>query len=275
MSLVYIYDGSFDGILTAVFEAFSRKEQPDAIAEQENLQVTFGQHCVRIETDTAKAARVERGIQTKLGNRVMEAVWVVYLSSDLNKAGYIYRYLVRAFEIGRKIYNDIAHSDVLIFNKLQSAVQKESYYFSEFLRFSLMQGGVYYACISPEHNVVSLMMPHFTDRYNDQPFLIHDDVHQVVGVYRGGSWHLVETPEINLPDEADEELSYKRMWKDFYDTIAIKERYNPRCRRGHMPKKYWKHMTEFTFVETPKTRAQDERMKVKTESELSLQIFPK
>ena len=29
-----------------------------------------------------------------------------------------------------------------------------------------------------------------------------------------------------------------------YETIAIKERTNPVCRRNHMPKKYWKHLTE-------------------------------
>ena len=29
------------------------------------------------------------------------------------------------------------------------------------------------------------------------------------------------------------------------DAIAIKERYNPRCRMGHMPKRYWANMTEF------------------------------
>ena len=31
----------------------------------------------------------------------------------------------------------------------------------------------------------------------------------------------------------------------FYDTIAIRERENPRCRMTHMPKRYWGTMTEF------------------------------
>lgn len=35
------------------------------------------------------------------------------------------------------------------------------------------------------------------------------------------------------------------LWKRFYDTIAIKERLNPKCRMTQMPQRYWKTMTEF------------------------------
>ena len=45
------------------------------------------------------------------------------------------------------------------------------------------------------------------------------------------------------PDEA--EARYRLLWKRFYDTIAIRERENPRCRMTNMPKRYWGTMTEF------------------------------
>ena len=45
------------------------------------------------------------------------------------------------------------------------------------------------------------------------------------------------------PDET--EARYRLLWKRFYDTIAIKERENPRCRMTNMPKRYWNTMTEF------------------------------
>ena len=43
----------------------------------------------------------------------------------------------------------------------------------------------------------------------------------------------------------EEEALYRRLWRSFYDTISIEERYNPRCRMTHMPKRYWGTMTEF------------------------------
>ena len=45
------------------------------------------------------------------------------------------------------------------------------------------------------------------------------------------------------PDE--KEAQYRRLWKTFFDTIAIRERRNPRCQRSNMPLRYRSTMTEF------------------------------
>ena len=42
-----------------------------------------------------------------------------------------------------------------------------------------------------------------------------------------------------------EELAYRKLWRTFYDTIAIEGRRNPKCRMTNMPKRYWAMMTEF------------------------------
>jgi hypothetical protein len=38
-----------------------------------------------------------------------------------------------------------------------------------------------------------------------------------------------------VPAFSQEELAYRRLWKGFYDAIAIKERINPDLRRQLMP----------------------------------------
>ena len=58
------------------------------------------------------------------------------------------------------------------------------------------------------------------------------------------------------PDQA--ELDYRRLWRRFYDTIAIEERRNPKCRMTHMPKRYWNTMTE--FLTDPAPAGRKERM---------------
>lgn len=55
---------------------------------------------------------------------------------------------------------------------------------------------------------------------------------------------------LELAPPGQEELNYRRLWRRFYDTIAIEGRENPRCRMTHMPKRYWAMMTEFQ-AETP------------------------
>lgn len=259
MSLVYLYDGSFDGLLTAVFEAYARRERPDCVAEEGGLQVSFGQEVVPIGTDEAKARRVETAIRAKIAPEAHEKIWKAFLSSDIDKGTAVYRYVRRGLQAGRMVLQDLAHPDVLDMDRICRLVGREQHLLTEFLRFSQMENGVFYAKVTPEHCVVPMMMPHFVDRYCVQPFLIHDMTHGLCGVYDMKSWYMVEAREITLPDEAWDELRFKRMWKRFYETIAIKERFNPRCRRNHMPKKYWRNMTEHNFVETPKTRAMDAR----------------
>jgi hypothetical protein len=34
------------------------------------------------------------------------------------------------------------------------------------------------------------------------------------------------------------------LWRSYYDTIAIRERLNPKKQRQDMPVKYWKYLTE-------------------------------
>lgn len=257
--LVYIYDGSFEGILTSVFEAYARKEAPDKIVEESGQQLGFGQQTRYIETDSRKALRVERGITDKAGQQAYQHVWVASLSCDMDKATAIYRYICRCLEIRFKIYNDLANPDVIGLLKVYNQVAREGHALTEFLRFSQMEGGVFYAKITPDHYVIPILMPHFVERYCVQPFIIHDKTHQTAGVYDLKEWYMVDAANITLPDESCDELAFRRMWKMFYETIAVKERINLKCRQSFMPKKYWQNMTEMNFIETPKTKAQDQR----------------
>ena len=63
--------------------------------------------------------------------------------------------------------------------------------------------------------------------------------------YADRKWKIrpVETLDLDRPDQA--ELECRALWRRFYETIAIRERYNPKCRMTHLPKRFWGEMTEF------------------------------
>ncbi|WRS26444.1 TIGR03915 family putative DNA repair protein [Oscillospiraceae bacterium MB08-C2-2] len=257
MNLAYVYDHTFDGFLTAVFEAYDRREVPRVIVPEGQLQLAFGQQTREIETDTAKALRVEKGMTHKLGSLFYHKVWNVFLAGDPEKDTKLYRYIRQGFAMGRRVYNALPEDSVLAVDSLYKKVRNEAHRFNMFLRFSEMEGGVFYAKIAPQHQVLPLIMPHFADRYCVQPFIIHDETHNLAGIFDLNSWHLTETSGITLPDPAAGEIQYRRLWKHFYDAVAIKERTNPRCRMNFMPKRFWKNLTEINFMETPKTKAQE------------------
>ena len=90
-----------------------------------------------------------------------------------------------------------------------------------------------------------LLRKHFTNRYNTERFLLYDRTHKEMLIYQPYRWAIVPVEGVQLPPAGAEELQYRRLWRRFYDTIAIEGRYNPQLRRTHMPQRYWNMMTEF------------------------------
>lgn len=76
--VTYVYDGSFEGLLTAVFESFESRELPCSIvAEDEFVPTLFA--CKTVDTDPQKADRVRRGLK-KVSTDVWNAVRLGYLT---------------------------------------------------------------------------------------------------------------------------------------------------------------------------------------------------
>lgn len=243
-SLTLLYDGTFEGLMSTFFDAYARRPHPEAILPESACQMQFGKRYAAVETNMQKADRVIRGIQAHIGDFAYEKIWLASLSDTPSVSQDIYRYLLWGFEIGRAIRFRIADDRVLAIDKTVSLVTRESGLLREFLRLSEMEGGVYYGEISPQHRVLPLLMPHFVDRFAVQPFVIQDLTHRLAGVAQGGQWYITSSTSFTLPAQSRREQAVQHLWKNFYQTIAIKERTNPKLRRQLMPKKYWKHMLE-------------------------------
>lgn len=252
--LIYLYDGTFDGLLTSVFESYSNKEVPYKIAFEENFQQSFNNKIKIIKTDLIKSKRVADGFSKKAGKQAFDNIVTSFLSNDFEKENKIFMYIKTGLSKGPSFINQIALDEVFNIDKLVQKVGREAHLLTGFVRFKLMEGGVFYSLIEPTHNIIPIIMPFFADRYADQPFIIHDPGHKIAGFYDMKQWKLVETSELKLPKEHEEQANYERMWKKFYNTIAIEGRYNPICQRNHMPKKYWKHLTEMKFTNDMKTK---------------------
>ena len=74
--------------------------------------------------------------------------------------------------------------------------------------------------------------------------MIFDRTNKIALMYKDGEHVFLHAEHIELPPESPEEAAYRTMWRTFYDTIGIEGRRNESCRRTHMPKRYWRTMTE-------------------------------
>jgi probable DNA metabolism protein len=242
--LVYLYDGTLEGMLTSIFEAFSRKECPIDIVQQNDLQQSMLCSYIPIATDVVLAERVQRGIINKLGELQYENVKRVFLSEEQAKGGVLFRYLVYTMKEGRRGCTHLAHPAVNAFEELLGQVDKEAHYMLQFVRFAQLDNGVFFSRIEPKASVVPLIMSHFAARFNVQPFMIYDARHGLSGVFDTEKWWMVDARDISLPNQSEAEDEFQSLWQTFFDTIAIEERRNPTCQRNFMPKRFWGNMCE-------------------------------
>lgn len=250
--MMYLHDGSFDGLLTAVFEAFERKENPEVIAPIEGAQYQIGSAVREIITDSVKARRVYEGIEYKIGVQALDNVYMCSLSCEPNIGRVVLDYLRLGFRYGNRVNQRMADDAVRQITFIERKVWREYHRFLGFLRFSALEheGGLLFAEFEPENNVLPLLMPHFSDRLNTDPFIIHDKGRSVAGVYDTQSWTLISSKEMRLPAYSQDERQYRRLWQSFYETVGIKERRNEKLQRQLMPMKFRGQMHE-TWEHTP------------------------
>jgi len=252
--LVYLYDNTLEGMLTAVFESFSRKEQPVNIVVEQGLQQSLLCSYIPIHTNLESAERVKNGICKTLSNKTYENIKRVFLSDDINKGGVIAAYLRYTMKAGRRSCSHLANPAVAAFEEILRVVGWEVHYILQFVRFAQLNNGVYFSQINPRASVVPLIMGHFAARFNVQPFMIYDETHKLAGVFDTERWWLVDACDIQLPGITRVEDEFQALWQAFYDTIAIEERKNPTCQRSFMPKRFWGNMCEHIPPEFRKSR---------------------
>ena len=68
---------------------------------------------------------------------------------------------------------------------------------------------------------------------------------QIVNKKNRKNYEILEVPaDFKVTSFSEEEKQFQKLWKTFFETIAIDERKNTRLQMQFMPKKYWKDLVE-------------------------------
>ena len=253
--MVYYYDGSFEGLLCCIFDSYANKEVLTAIYRDEDaLPTLFASR--RIETDRDHATRVLKRV-VKASAYAAELLHKGFLTCLPEKEIYLYRMVVRLLKEGAGFLRNFSDETVYPIAAAVRHLNGEAHLLKGFIRFSEL-GGVLGSEIEPKNRVLPLLRSHFCARYREERFFIYDRTNQEALFYADGKAVIqpLEFFQMAPPDET--EAAYRVLWKRFYDTIAIKERYNPKCRMTQMPKRYWSTMTEFQGKEYFKAQSSPE-----------------
>jgi probable DNA metabolism protein len=246
----FTYDGTFEGVLTCVFEAFERKCFPQQLLYQETT--LFSTENYYVTTDIQKADRVLKGLKKKISAFAFHTLFVCWLSESKGVDLLLFHYICKSFT-SSSIEMNFADADVLALSKIYKKVSSEAEKVRQFVRFQKAADMTYFAAIKPLYNVLPLVVKFFQDRFADQQWIIYD-IKRSYALY----YDLVKTEVIRFEDLkmnrlngklspellSKDEFCFQDTWKQYLHSISIKERINPRLQRQHMPKRFWKYLTE-------------------------------
>ena len=238
--IYYIYDGSFDGLLSVIYTAVYSRITPSGIGVEKDLQFAFETRYVEVSTDKSHSKKVYDAISKKIGAFGMRRLYYVFLSCAPEKDLIIYRYMMLGFKNGELTNSALSDDTVSAAFKIAENVSRETEKFRQFTRFSVMSWGVQYAKIAPSNNILPILMPFFINRLKVIPFVLHDVTHNLCGVYDAKEWHLSSSEGLKPPEKSEYEKDVEKLWKTFFESVSIKERQNTKLQKQNMPSRYFR-----------------------------------
>ena len=239
-----VYDGSFEGLLTAIFQVYEERLQEVILVPEASNEPDFFSESISVITDEHKADRVWRGIKA-----FPEFRTTIYRSflSEKPKVELAILEAVR-YVLKTKNASDFGHPAVLKLAQLSREVGREKHRMEAFVRFKRTVDDTYVAVVEPDFNVLPLIARHFKKRYADQVFMIYDRKRNY-GLY----YDLQKMEFVTLQDFSEEglqhvlhtqEAHFDAMWRDYFKSTGIQSRINKKLHLRHVPKRYWKYLNE-------------------------------
>lgn len=234
-----VFDGSFEGLMTLVFDSYRFSCELEAVEEAETDSLLPGRF---FASDYSKARRVRAYLEDRLGEEFAFMVKAAFLSARRERFLAIVRTIHRACRLGSGVL-DLLDEETLLFLSCQREVRREAHRFQGLLRFSEMEDGRLLAVFAPRHHVLPLIMPHFAARLPGEELIVYDEPRRVAGLYERGTLSFARVEAVNAR-ESGREREIQQLWRVFFERIAIRERLNPALQRQNMPRYTWKNLPE-------------------------------
>ncbi|MBU3181642.1 TIGR03915 family putative DNA repair protein [Clostridium psychrophilum] len=240
--LRYIYDGTFDGFLTVIYNCYYNNI-PESIEKENSFTFNILFEDNFIISDNVQSNKVSRAILDKISKEALINVYQSFLSEKPGIEMKLFTYIQLGFRIGSKINDYLTDETVNQIQKYSRKVGREAHKFLGLVRFQEFRG-ILYAAIEPTYNILELIGNHFKARLTNEMWIIHDIKRKIGIVYKDDEWILRNLEFKKVVSCEEEELFYQNLWKVFHKSVSIKERINEKLQMKNMPKKYWNNLIE-------------------------------
>lgn len=252
--MTFTYDATFAGLLSAIFESYRlRVIADDFVAEDVYQQQLFGDP-IQVPTNPQHAKRVLKGLAERGGKGIERWLTRCFLTEKPGTERLIYHYVRRQMETREDVQQDASDPLIRDLQMLDKQMGREVHRMHAFVRFQETPDGMFVALVNPDFNCLPLIGDHFAARYPAMDWLIYDTKR-----HYGLHWNpvLKKAEFITLDTEKDGQLrqlsaemlsavetDYQDLWKLYFKAVDIPERRNMPLHLQHVPKRYWKYLTE-------------------------------
>ena len=251
--LAFRFDNTFEGLLSAVFDAYTRKEFPEILLEPGEIPPLTVAAVHTVATSRPKADRVFAGLGKRLSREGKNTVLLAFLAEQEGVASPLFRYIRKVFDAppGTTVESDFSDRDILFVDQTARKVYAEHQHLLGFARFQKTTEGIFFSAMSPRYNVLALLLPHFMDRFASHPWIVYDarrgfGFYHEKGTIRDMALDGGTLVDGMLPAHllAEDEHRFQDTWRRYLQAATITERINWKLQARCLPRRFWPYMTE-------------------------------
>lgn len=254
---LYRCEDTLESVFTAIYQVYEEHRAKDEVMLVLDEEPRLFSTEVWVAADRERSGKVARSLCRRFGIEDYERVCLALTSTNPEKAQAVYRTIVSGLTLPERnsygrLFENLGDTEVCKAFKLSRNAGRECCHLEGFLRFEELEGNVLYARVEPENNLLTFLMAHFSNRFPEEDFLIHDVGRRQMGIHKKkeglDAWFTVDMAEMQKQPQlrySTEEVYYQELFRRFCKEIGIQERENAQLQRSLLPLHFRKYMTEF------------------------------
>lgn len=233
--MIYLYDGTIEGLFTVIFNAYKVLEEVDSISKRVS-QVNSKKERIKCPTEEDKALRVRKSIIKNFSYSFYDSILKVFAVPSEKKELAIARTLKKLYLHGF-YYLESDDKDVKDFKNLLDRVSGEINSYKS-LPFEEKKG-LLFAKFQPQNDILYFVYRHFKNKLANKSFVIADFRRNKAVIYNGEEGRFFE---FEMSEDMKSTDAFFDLWLSFYDEVAPDKRKRDIDRMGDMQRSYWSHM---------------------------------
>lgn len=238
-----LYDGSFEGFLTLVYEVYYDKLNPSSIIKVEPNELLFEPMHI-VFTDTHKAHKVLVALHKKFLPEYYKRIFHIFLCDSISFEMELLEFIFLGFK-NQSLLQNITIPALFKLESLEKELFRLAHKMYGFIRFEELEDKTFYAKSATKYNVLPFLGEHFTLRLGNNPFIIHDTKRSLVYIKTDESSSIQTLASYDAPVLSSSEKTFKALWKTFFTQVSVQNRKNEKLQKQLVPLLYRTYMCEF------------------------------